>query len=139
MLCPYCNQNHPDGYQFCPTIGKKIEQHFKACTNIKCGCYGEFVLPLEAKFCPQCGCSINPILSDETPNNNNDVLTFEIDGISFNMIKIEKGTFVMGATEEQVFAKENEKPVHKVTITNDYYMGEYLVTQELWKVIMKYP
>ena len=39
------------------------------------------------------------------------------------MIKIEAGSFMMGATEEQLFATDNEKPVHKVTFTKDFYIG----------------
>jgi len=53
------------------------------------------------------------------------------------MIKVEAGTFRMGATSEQGSdAYSNEKPVHKVTLTNDYYMGETEVTQALWTAVM---
>lgn len=137
MKCPFCNQEHPDGYQFCPNTGKKIELQFQACINERCESYGKFVLPLDAKFCPQCGSLLNIPSRKEAPFLNNDILTFSVNGISFNMVKVENGSFMMGAIEEQSFADDNEKPVHKVTITNDYYMGEHLVTQKLWKAIMK--
>ena len=35
----------------------------------------------------------------------------------------------MGATSEMENPNNNEKPVHQVTLTNDYYMCKYEVTQ----------
>ena len=59
-----------------------------------------------------------------------------VNGISFKMIKVEAGTFTMGATSEQTGAFSDESPAHKVTITKDYYMGETEVTQALWYAVM---
>ena len=58
------------------------------------------------------------------------------DGISIEMVKVEAGTFMMGATSEMKDPFSNEKPVHQVTLTNDYYMGKYEVTQTLWEAVM---
>ena len=58
------------------------------------------------------------------------------DGISIEMVKVEAGTFMMGATSEMENSESWEQPVHKVTLTNDYYMGKYEVTQALWQVVM---
>ena len=58
-----------------------------------------------------------------------DNLTFQIGDVSFKMVKVEKGTFQMGT--ERVAT-----PVHQVTLTKDYYIGETEVTQALWKKIM---
>lgn len=58
MKCPHCNQEHPADFQFCPRTGKKTELLNKACTNKQCSAYGKYVLPLDAIFCPNCGCSI---------------------------------------------------------------------------------
>ena len=58
------------------------------------------------------------------------------DGISIEMVKVEAGTFMMGATSEMKEPYDNEKPVHQVTLTNDYYMGKYEVTQALWQAVM---
>ena len=61
---------------------------------------------------------------------------FEVNGVKFKMIFVEGGTFMMGATSEQGNdAFDWEKPVHKVTLS-DYYIGETVVTQELWKAVM---
>ena len=57
-------------------------------------------------------------------------------GITIDMVKVEAGTFMMGATSEMENPESWEKPVHKVTLTNDYYMGKYEVTQALWQVVM---
>ena len=58
------------------------------------------------------------------------------DGISIEMIRVEAGTFTMGATLEMEDPLDNEKPVHQVTLTNDYYIGKYEVTQALWQAVM---
>ena len=58
------------------------------------------------------------------------------DGISIDMVRVEAGTFTMGATPEMKNPLGDEKPTHRVTLTNDYYMGKYEVTQALWKAVM---
>ncbi len=63
-------------------------------------------------------------------------VTFTVNGVSFTMIPVQGGTFTMGATEEQDSdALDNEKPAHKVTVSN-FCMGETEVTQELWQAVM---
>ena len=58
------------------------------------------------------------------------------DGISIDMIRVESGTFTMGATPEMENPFDDEKPTHQVTLTNDYYIGKYEVTQALWQAVM---
>ena len=58
-------------------------------------------------------------------------------GLTIEMVKVEGGTFMMGATPEMQNPYEQEKPVHQVTLTNDYYMGKYEVTQALWQAVME--
>ena len=58
------------------------------------------------------------------------------DGISIDMVRVEAGTFTMGATAEMKDPWNVEKPTHQVTLTNDYYMGKYEVTQALWQAVM---
>lgn len=58
------------------------------------------------------------------------------DGISIDMVRIEAGTFTMGATAEMEDPEDDEKPTHRVTLTNDYYIGKYEVTQGLWQALM---
>ena len=52
------------------------------------------------------------------------------------MVKVEAGNFNMGATPEMKKPYDWEKPVHSVTLTNDYYIGKYEVTQVLWQAVM---
>ncbi|OYP55142.1 hypothetical protein CIK99_11675 [Prevotella sp. P5-92] len=56
-------------------------------------------------------------------------------GVSFNMIKVDGGTFTMGATPEMTNPWSYEKPTHKVTLSS-YYIGETEVTQELWNAVV---
>ena len=46
----------------------------------------------------------------------------------------EAGTFQMGSTT----GDSDEAPVHSVTISKDYYMGETEVTQALWEAVTGY-
>jgi formylglycine-generating enzyme required for sulfatase activity len=66
----------------------------------------------------------------------NQTRTFTVNGVSFNMVFVEGGTFTMGATSEQgEDAYYDEKPAHRVTLS-DYYIGETEVTQALWQAVM---
>lgn len=51
--------------------------------------------------------------------------------VFFNSVLVEGGSFQMGSES----GKDNEKPVHKVTVS-DFYMGKYQVTQAEWMEIM---
>ena len=52
------------------------------------------------------------------------------------MVYVEGGTFMMGATEEQGSeAEAKEKPVHEVTLDN-FYIGKYEITQLQWEFVM---
>lgn len=62
--------------------------------------------------------------------------TFTANGVSFKMIRVDGGTFTMGATSEHDSdANGKEKPAHQVTLSS-YYIGETEVTQELWQAVM---
>ena len=73
----------------------------------------------------------------QTPVTNSDNISIPVkDGISIDMVRVEAGTFTMGATSEMKDPWDDEKPAHQVTLTNDYYIGKYEVTQALWKAVM---
>ena len=64
------------------------------------------------------------------------VETITVKGVSFNMVRVDGGTFMMGATSEQGSdAESDEKPAHQVTLST-YSIGETEVTQALWKAVM---
>lgn len=64
--------------------------------------------------------------------DNADTKQYNVGGVAFKMIKVQTGTFKMGSTT----GYSNEQPVHSVTISKDYYIGETEVTQELWTAVM---
>ena len=73
----------------------------------------------------------------QAPIANSDNITIPVkDGISIDMVRVEAGTFTMGATAEMKNTEDSEKPTHRVTLTNDYYIGKYEVTQALWQAVM---
>ena len=62
--------------------------------------------------------------------------TITANGVSFRMVRVEGGTFTMGATSEQGSdAYDWEKPAHQVTLSS-FSIGETEVTQELWQAVM---
>ena len=61
------------------------------------------------------------------------VETFTVKGVSFNMVRVDGGTFMMGCEDGD--AEKNEKPVHEVTLSS-YSIGETEVTQALWQAVM---
>ena len=61
--------------------------------------------------------------------------SFTVNGVSFDMVEVEGGTFTMGATAEQTGVFGDEKPTHQVTLPS-YYIGKTEVTQELWQAVM---
>ena len=76
--------------------------------------------------------SIIQIILDEniTPGENPDYYTFNVKGVSFKMIKVDGGTFMMGSDD---FLDNNK--LRQVTLSS-FYMGETEVTQALWQAVM---
>lgn len=62
--------------------------------------------------------------------------TYTIKGVSFDMVLVKGGTFIMGANS--LSNRDNEKFVikrHEVALS-DYMIGKTEVTQELWQAVM---
>jgi len=55
--------------------------------------------------------------------------------IGMKLVLIPKGTFMMGSPESEKGRKENETQ-HEVTISKDYYLGVYEVTQAQYEKVM---
>ena len=71
--------------------------------------------------------------------------SYRVNKVSFNMVRVEKGGFWMGAQHFDTaeinydrFSQTDELPVHYVTVREDYYIGQTEVTQKLWKAVMGY-
>ncbi|RLS66550.1 MAG: formylglycine-generating enzyme family protein [Planctomycetota bacterium] len=55
--------------------------------------------------------------------------------IGMKLVLIPKGTFMMGSPESEEGRRENETQ-HEVTISNDYYLGAYEVTQTQYQTVI---
>ena len=76
------------------------------------------------------GCKKDNVFNEKTN------LSLTVNGVSFEMVYVEGGSFDMGATTEQGSDTEyDEIPVHSVTLSG-YYIGKCEVTQELWLAVM---
>ena len=71
--------------------------------------------------------------------------SYRVNKVSFNMVRVEKGGFWMGAQHMDTaefnydrYSLTDELPVHYVTMSEDYYIGQTEVTQKLWKAVMGY-
>ena len=69
--------------------------------------------------------------------------SYRVNGVSFKMVRIEKGDYWMGAQHSDTaefnydrYSQTDELPVHHVVIHEDYYIGQTEVTQQLWKAVM---
>ena len=58
--------------------------------------------------------------------------TFTVNGVSFDMIEVEGGTYKMGDDNS---TEADEKPAHNETIAT-FQIGKTEVTQELWQAVM---
>ena len=67
----------------------------------------------------------NEILAEDS-----DIETITVNGVSFDMVRVEGGTFRMGSDDY-----DSEKPVHSERV-NDFYIGSTEVTQDLWRAVM---
>ncbi|MEH2791435.1 formylglycine-generating enzyme family protein [Segatella copri] len=74
--------------------------------------------------------------SSSVSSGGNEISIPVKNGITIDMVKVEAGTFMMGATSEMQNPWDDEKPVREVILTNDYYIGKYEVTQSLWQAVM---
>ena len=69
------------------------------------------------------------------PEKNYEVIT--VNGVTFKMIKVQGGTFTMGATPDHGTEDpwNDEWPTHEVTVSS-FSIGQTEVTQELWQAVM---
>ena len=65
---------------------------------------------------------------------NEPVLTISLEECDIVLNQMEAGKFLMGSYEG--VGDEDELPVREVTITDDYYIGIYEITQKQWCAVM---
>lgn len=78
---------------------------------------------------------------DKQENVSDNIRTFSVNGVSFRLIRVEGGSFVMGSQRTNPDAPgyyadpfDSEMPTHKVKLSS-YYIGETEVTQALWYAV----
>ena len=120
MICPYCGQEHPDNFKFCPETGQPIPQ-LKACTNSDCPNHGKHILPLDAKFCPRCGSPLEKAKEVERQ-------TKPLDSKKTSQIVVvcsEDGAFIQIGKPKRNSKKEGER-LHRLCLKE----GENIITVE---------
>lgn len=61
---------------------------------------------------------------------------FTVDGkVSFTMIRVDGGSFIMGGNIDDEDSYDHERPRHEVNVSS-FLIGETQVTQELWEAVM---
>lgn len=141
--CPHCHNEVPAGSKFCNHCGECLA------TITTCPLCG-FENPAGSRFCTECGSHLflpakksaykseNVTQKQPVTETVKEVLpqeTFNVFGVRFTMVRVEGGTFTMGATSEQQSPYDDEKPTHRVTLSS-YMIGQTEVTQELWQEVM---
>jgi formylglycine-generating enzyme required for sulfatase activity len=59
-------------------------------------------------------------------------------GVTWDMVLIPGGTFLMGSPEDELERSDRESPQHEVTVPS-FFMGKYPVTQAQWKAVAALP
>jgi len=55
-----------------------------------------------------------------------------------SMVHIPSGKFIMGASSQEKYSSDRERPVHRVKV-KDFFLGEYPITQIQWRKVAKLP
>ena len=84
------------------------------------------------------GCSKETDESDNYPVAGVIMGTVQVSGtdITFDMALVKAGSFMMGCHEDAPYPYDDEVPLHKVTLTKDFYIGKTEVTQALYEAVM---
>lgn len=71
--------------------------------------------------------------SAAAPGAGGDIETFTVNGVTFEMVRVEGGSFMMGSSDPEAY--DDEKPVHAENVAT-FYIGRTEVTQDLWLAVM---
>ena len=84
-------------------------------------------------FLPKLSCGYIYTGVSSVQEKKADVRSFMVNGVSFRMIHVEGGSFMMGSDSD---IGSDEKPIHEVTLSS-FYIGEFQVTQSLWEAVIE--
>jgi formylglycine-generating enzyme required for sulfatase activity len=59
------------------------------------------------------------------------------EGVALTMLRIPAGSFAMGAPETEADSRENERPVHRVTL-REFLLGQTPITQAQWRAVAQW-
>ena len=94
-----------------------------------------FVLILMTVISMSCG-KDEPVNPDDPVNPDEpQTETFTVNDVSFTMVPVEGGTFIMGTDYNSPDDFYWEQPAHEVTLSS-YFIGQSEVTQALWQAVM---
>lgn len=65
-----------------------------------------------------------------------DTMTLQVGDAEFALSKVEPGTFTIGPVAGDPNTTDDEKPAHKVQLTDRFYIAQTEVTQELYTAVM---
>jgi uncharacterized repeat protein (TIGR02543 family) len=85
------------------------------------------------------GWRLNSETSNELWNFRNPVtseITLYAKWIPIEMVRVEHGSFIMGSPDDQPDRNDDETE-HEVTLSKSFFMGQYQVTEELYKAVMQ--
>ncbi len=68
-------------------------------------------------------------------SENKDITIPLSDTVDLDMIWIEPGTFMMGSPTDEL-GRDDDETQHQVTLTKEYWLGKYEVTQAQYEAIM---
>jgi len=85
-------------------------------------------------------CALTPGQSAKT-NAKADEFTVDLPNlpqgaVPLRLVRISPGSFLMGSPESEAGRDANEGPQHRVTISKEFYLGAYEITQAQWKALM---
>lgn len=64
------------------------------------------------------------------------VLTLDLgNGITMDVVRVSAGKFTMGSPPNEK-ARDDDEVAHEVTLTSDFYLGKYEVTQEQYEAVI---
>lgn len=113
MYCPKCQNIVPHTIGCCPYCGSPLNTQTKPCSAHLAAGHNALGVP---------------------------TFIFNVNGVDFTMVKVEKGTFYRGASLKSVRARmssgSNWRQDYPLVTLETYYIGETPVTQELWESVM---
>ena len=77
----------------------------------------------------------NPVPNRAKPTSEQPDKTYTSRATGMEFVLISRGTFIMGSAESEAEHEKDEQQ-HQVTISRDFYMGKYEVTQGEYKRVM---